>query len=175
MTQQALIDPSLTVQQFTRWWMKHKPIRPPFIDGIFYTDIAASVVLFREGPFQVELYISKPDSRAPYHSHDKVDSVLMYLTGNMVFGKNNVEPDLSEFQKPHATIKDAHFLFGECDYLKEGESHNLTTKEEGGCFFSFEKWHDRAPDSVTVNWVGELTGDMHKARIANANTTSNAS
>ena len=166
------LTPSLTVEQFTKWWIKNKPIRPPFIDGIFYTDIAASVVLFREGPFQVELYISKPDSVAPYHSHTKVDSILMYLTGNMVFGKNNIEPDFSEYQKPHDTIKDAHFLFGKFDYLKEGELHNLTTKEEGGCFFSFEKWHDRVPNSVTVNWEGELTGNLHKSRIENANKTS---
>ena len=168
----SALNSSLTVQEFTNWWLKNKPIRPPFIDGIFYTDIAASVVLFREGPFQVELYISKPDSIAPYHSHTKVDSVLMYLTGNMVFGKNNIEPDFSEYQKPHDTIKDAHFLFGKFDYLKEGELHNLTTKEEGGCFFSFEKWHDRVPNSVTVNWEGELTGELHKSRIKNANTTS---
>jgi hypothetical protein len=156
------LDNSASVEDFTKWWLKHKVIRPPFVDGIFYTDIAASVILFREGPFQVELYISKPDSVAPYHSHTKVDSVLMYLTGNMIFGKDNVEVDYPELQKPHETIKGAHFLFGKCDYLEDGKLHNLTTKAEGGCFFSFEKWHDREPNSVTVNWEGPLTGELHK-------------
>jgi len=159
------LNKSSTVQEFTDWWLQHKVIRPPFLESIFYTDIAASVILFREGPFQVELYISKPDSIAPYHSHTEVDSVLMYLTGNMVFGKNNVEKDLSKFQIANPAMPEVHCLFGEQEILKSGELHNLTTKKEGGCFFSFEKWHDRKPNSVTVNWQGPKTGEIHEKVI----------
>jgi hypothetical protein len=162
----SLFDQNFTVQEFTDWWLQNKIIRPPFLDGIFFTDIAASVILFREGKFQVELYVSKPNSVAPYHGHENVDSVLMYLTGNMVFGKNHIEKDLSKFQIPNATIPEVHCLFGEQEILESGELHNLTTLKEGGSFFSFEKWHDREPNSVTVNWVGPPTGELHKNVIS---------
>jgi hypothetical protein len=162
------LDHNLTVQEFSQWWLKHKIIRPPFLDGIFYTDIAASLILFRNGPFQVELYISKPDTEAPFHSHPGVDSVLMYLTGNMNFGLDYKVNDYSDLQKPHEKYKDSHCMLGKHIFLKDGDPHNLITKKEGGAFFSFEKWKERIPTSVTVNWEGDPTGELHKLAIKKA-------
>lgn len=165
----AYLDHNLTVQEFCHWWLQHKIIRPPFVDGIFYTDIAASLILFRKPPFQVELYISKPETEAPFHSHPGVDSVLMYLTGNMNFGTDYKVNDYSDFQKPHSQYEDAHFMFGIYSVVKNGGVHNLVTKKEGGAFLSFEKWHDKTPTSVTINWEGDPTGEMHKAAIEEKN------
>jgi len=159
------LDTNWSVKEFMEWWVKEKIIRPPFLDGIFFTDIAASIVLFRNGPFQVEMYISKPDTESPYHSHPGVDSLLMYLTGNLVFGKDNQQIDLSEFQRPRDNEPDVHFLLGKFDILEPNQLHNLKTMSEGGAFFSFEKWNDRIPNSVTVNWEGEPSGSLHKQVI----------
>lgn len=159
------LNSNLTVEQFCEWWLKHKIIRPPFVDGIFYTDIAASIILFRKAPFQVELYISKPETEAPFHSHPGVDSVLMYLTGNMNFGTDYKVNDYSEFQKPNNEHEGTHLMFGRYSIVKDGGVHNLVTKKEGGAFLSFEKWNGKTPTSVTVNWEGDPTGEMHKAAI----------
>jgi hypothetical protein len=175
MKPQVALDASLTVEQFTSWWLKSRPIRPPFVDGTFFTDLAASCILYRNGPFQVEMYVSKPDTEATWHSHPGVDSILLYLTGNLVFGKDGEYKDTDEWQKPHADAEDVHALFGQYDALHDNQLHNLKTKKEGGAFLSFEKWHDKVPNSVTVNWEGPPTGVLHKTVMANANTTSNAS
>lgn len=159
------IDPSWSVEQFTHWWLKHRPMRPPFVDGVFFTDIAASIILYRKGPFQVELYVSKPETESPYHSHPGVDSLLMYLTGDLTFGKNGKPLDWSENQKPREGDEEVHSLFGKYDILAPNESHNLKTNGKGGAFFSFEKWHDKVPNSVTVNWEGEPSGVLHQKVI----------
>jgi hypothetical protein len=159
------LNTNWSVKEFMEWWVKERIIKPPFLDGIFFTDIAASIVLFRNGPFQVEMYISKPNTESPYHSHPGVDSLLMYLTGNLVFGKDGKQLDLSEFQKPRETDPEVHFLLGKFDILEPDQLHNLKTLGEGGAFFSFEKWNDRVPNSVTVNWEGEPSGSLHKQVI----------
>ena len=159
------LDHSWGVVEFSNWWLERKIIRPPFLESIFYTDIAASVVLFRDGPFQVELYIAKPDTEAPYHTHPGVDSILMYLTGDMSFGMNGVNKDATEWQKPHAEHPDLHMLFGVAVPVLDSAQHNLVTKGQGGAFFSFEKWKDKPPTSVTANWDGEPTGEIHQKVI----------
>jgi hypothetical protein len=159
------LDSNWTVEQFSMWWVKHRIIRPPFLDGVFFTDIAASIVLYRNGPFQVELYVSKPDTESPYHSHPGVDSLLMYLTGDLTFGKDGKALDWEQYQRPREGDEEVHFLFGKYDILAPEQTHNLKTNGKGGAFFSFEKWHDRVPNSVTVNWEGEPSGVLHEKVI----------
>jgi hypothetical protein len=168
------LNPNMTVEQFTTWWLSNKPIMPPFEDGTFFTDLAAACILYRDGPFQVEIYVSKPDTEATWHSHPGVDSVLMYLTGNLVFGKDGEYRTNDEWQKPHPNNNHVHSLFGQYDTLKDNQLHNLKTQKEGGAFFSFEKWHERVPNSVTVNWEGPPTGTLHKSVLDNADKKSEA-
>ena len=154
-----------TVEDFKNVWMAAGcPIRPPFKDAVFTTDIAYSLVLFRKPPFQVELYICKPNTSSPSHYHPGVDSCFVYLGGNLELNFDN-EPfiDLQEFQKPRED--GAHFLFGRAISSSVEKSHSLRVYEEGAAFLSFEKWTDREPTSVTVNWDGPLVGAEHAKTI----------
>ena len=163
------ITPEATVEEFQRWWLKVGcPLRPPFKDGVFTTDIAYSLVLFRESPFQVELYICKPNTNAPFHQHPGVDSSFIYLTGNLDFGRSDGKyTDLKEYQKARLNST-VHHLLGQSVSAPNGALHTLKVYAEGGAFLSFEKWNEQDPTSVTINWKGEAVGEEHKEILGNA-------
>ena len=148
------------VKQFAKWWMQNRPIRPPFKDCLFTTDLVQSLTLFREGNFQVELYLMKPDSQSPWHTHEGVDSVFVYLGGNLEFGnEDKVFNDTSEHQKEGDL--GTHFLFGRAAEALNGGLHAVRTRDNGGAFLSFEHWKNGNPDSVVINWQGEHDGPIH--------------
>jgi len=151
-----------SVKEFATWWYKAgSPIRPPFDAPVFTTDIAYSLCLYREGNCQVELYICKPNTESPTHYHPGVDSLFVYLGGNLEFGKEDGSfLDLSTMQRPDPTNKH-HMLMGKNLDSLESAPHSLRVFKEGGAFLSFEKWDKQAPTSVTVNWVGETVGNQH--------------
>jgi hypothetical protein len=146
---------------FKDWWLKSGcPIRPPFKDAVYTTDISHTLVLYRVGPYQVELCTCKANSQAPLHCHPGVDSYFIYLTGNIDFGLSD-----GSFTDSAALQKEgkggAHMLLGQGAHAMSGALHTLKVKEEGGAFLSFEKWNTKTPDSVTVNWEGEPIGEEH--------------
>jgi hypothetical protein len=156
-----------TVIEFKDWWLKAGcPIRPPFANAIYTTEMSHTLVLYRVGPFQVELCTCKPNSQAPMHSHPGVDSYFIYLTGNIDFGLSDGSfTDSASLQREGKG--GAHLLMGQGAHAMSGAMHTLKVKEEGGAFLSFEKWNGRTPDSVTVNWEGDPIGDEHsKALLA---------
>ena len=149
-----------TVNEFKDWWIKNgAPIRPPFKDAVFFTEVAQALVLYRQGIFQVELYMVKPNTSAPSHTHPGVDSCLMYLTGNLEFGDENGKfENLQGMQ--HAKADGSHFLLGQNRSLG-AISHSLRCGKEGGAFLSFEKWNNGNPTSVAENWEGPPVGKEH--------------
>ena len=154
-----------TVEEFKNaWLMAGCPIRPPFKDAIFTTDIAWSVVLYRAGSYQVELYICKANTEAPFHCHPGVDSFFIFLGGNIDSGREDKTfTDLSQFQRPRPD--GAHCLLGFETSALNGALHSLRVGPEGGAFLSFEKWNDKEPTSVAVNWEGEVVGSEHEKML----------
>ena len=154
-----------TVEEFQNWWLKNGcPWRPPFDNPIFFTDNAMSLCIFREGKFQVELYLAEPNSYTPSHTHPGVESSFTYLTGNFNFDIEGMNTeDTSPYQKEG---KDGnHFLLGVCSSSPDGMAHSLTVKKEGAAFLSFEYWKDKEPVSVSMNWKGEPVGEIHKEKL----------
>jgi hypothetical protein len=152
-----------TVEEFAGWYEKSGyPIRPPQTNAIFRTNNASALVLYREGQFQVELYIGDANSVTPEHSHPGVDSILVYLSGEGNSTVNSVVPlNLVPFFNkinPDGTS----MLFKQAIRVDPKDTHGLTTYNKGFAFYSIEKWQDGIePTSVTIRWEGETTGDIH--------------
>lgn len=161
-----MITSDKTVEQFKSAWLKAKcPIRPPFKDCVFTTDIAYSLVLYRTECFQVELYICKPNTNAPFHQHPGVDSCFIYLGGNIDFGRaDGAYSDLSALQII-SEYGNHHYLFGQSVSAPDGALHTLKVHQEGGAFLSFEKWNTMEPTSVTINWKGKPVGSEHEETL----------
>jgi len=158
-----------TLEKFKDFWMKNQPIRPPFKNSIFVTDIAYSICLYRSQQYQVELYLVKPNIVSPEHRHPDVDSITVYLTGNLTTGmKDKPYTDVSKYQKENPK-NGLHRLYGYCIENNPGQNHSLKSGPEGGAFLVFEKWLKGNPTSVTIRWEGDTVGQDHDNIIKNHN------
>lgn len=158
-----------TLEEFVEWYKAEGfPFRPPFEDSVYMTDISYSYVLYREGCYQAELYLVRPNTESPEHSHPGVENIIMVLGGDVSFSENGKYIDLSEHYQepaPDGTNK----LFGMCSSkLNDQGTHALFAGDKGGAFISFEKWpEDMTPNSVTINWKGDPVDSGHAAIIDN--------
>jgi len=156
-----------TVEQFAKWYEENNfPIRPPQNNAIFRTNNASALVLFREGQFQVELYIGDPNSITPEHSHPGVKSIIMFLSGegNTTVNGNFVADPTPYFNKVNED--GTSILFKQKITVDPNDTHGLTTYNRGFAFLSIEQWPEELkPSSVTLHWEGETTGDIHASLI----------
>ena len=147
-----------TVEEFAAWYKANgMPIRPPKEDPVYVTEISMSYVLFREGQFQAELYLVKPNTGSPDHSHPGINNIIMLLGGDIGVKTNGV------IDMVPSDI-DIFGLLGQT--INSGDTHGLHVGDRGGAFLSLEKWDDNIkPTSVTIRWVGETCGDAHTALV----------
>jgi hypothetical protein len=146
------------VEEFAAWYKQNKyPIRPPFEDPIYVTEISYSYVLFREGQYQAELYLVRPHTGSPDHSHPGVNNIIMLMGGDIGLKTNGVV----DMIPPEVNI---FGIFGPT--INSGDTHALHVGERGGEFLSLEKWDDgMKPTSVTIRWEGDTCGDSHTALV----------
>lgn len=157
-----------TLEEFVSWYVKNRfPIRPPWQDPVYVTDISMSYVLFRQGQYQVELYLVKPNTRSPEHSHPGVENVILCLGGDINFSHDNVFHDLSKYHTGPGKNGITSQLFGYAGKkLTPENTHALQVGNRGGAFLSIERWKDGAEvNSVTVNWSGDPVDSEHQAII----------
>lgn len=144
-----------TVEEFAAWYKANNmPMRPPQDDPIYVTEISMSYVLFREGQFQAELYLVKPNTGSPQHSHPGIENIIMLLGGDITL--ENSQGD--KVSPPQGM--DIFGLLG--SPIRNNETHALLCGNKGGAFLSLEKWGDDIkPTSVTIRWEGNTCGSEH--------------
>jgi hypothetical protein len=152
-----------SLEEFAEWYKNNGfPIRPPFEDPVYTTDISYSYVLFREGQYQAELYLVRPNTSSPDHSHPGVENIIMVWGGDVSFRQEGVYHDLSEYYtEPSAS--GTNKLFGmTSEKLTDEKTHALFAGNKGGAFLSLEKWPEGVkPNSVTINWSGDPVDSGH--------------
>lgn len=141
-----------TVEEFADWYkLNNYPIKPPFEDPVYVTDISYSYVLFREGQFQVELYLVRPNTASPEHSHPGIENIVLLWGGDIGHTTNTISPAIFGLTGP--TIRD-------------NATHALHAGNKGCAVLSIEKWADgKKPTSVSINWVGSPCGAIHDKLI----------
>ncbi len=156
-----------TLEEFAEWYKAEGfPIRPPFEDPVYTTDISYSYVLFREGQYQAELYLVRPNTSSPDHSHPGVENIIMVWGGNVHTRQNGQVFDYSEHYK-EPSANGTNKLFGmTSEKLTDDQTHALIAGDKGGAFLSLEKWPEGVtPNSVTINWKGDPVDPGHSEII----------
>lgn len=161
------MNDSLTLEQFAKrfltsrmpWWKAPRTEVRVFHDN---DNIMFSLVLYREGQFQVELLLSAyAGSSFPSHRHPNVDSMEFPLAGShclIIDGKKMwTDEEMQqwidgELQSPLIPIS------------------NLAWHSGGGktayAFLSIQHWlNGVTPSSVGIDWEGEYNGDLHQQLV----------
>lgn len=133
------------VTEFGVWWVKvGMPIRFPIGAEVFRTDDATAVSLFRQGRFQIEMYLIHPHPQLQDHEHPGVEAIKVRM------GNNNE-------------------VIGFTDALTEGRSHGagvrLEAETTGFPLIAIQHWTTRDPITIAAMWKGKTVGPMQENLI----------
>jgi hypothetical protein len=128
----------------------------PWEAEVICSDDATAICVFRQGRFQVELYLVHPDVAVPSHSHPGMDSVIIRLgAGNT--GKRH-ELGVSNIWGAMAPV------------LRAGEIHGgrpLGFSSKGYAMLTFQHWPEGTEvTSAAVLWRGHTAGPKQDAIVA---------
>lgn len=124
---------------FKDWWLNNRVINTPSEHETNFNGTLSGVVLFREGQYQVQLFIVKPNSVIEPHVHPNVDSFEVFVGGDIEFMCNN------EWFKEN--------VIGNSIRVFPDSWHGGNFGEKGGCFLSIQKWLNNVPPtSVGDDW-----------------------
>lgn len=125
------------LEGFLHWWMTERVIQAvPGEDRTVFNGELSGVVLYRQPPYQVQLFIIPPNCEIDDHIHPNVDSYEVYVSGDIKF---RIAGEVSE----ENVIRVLPTTY-----------HGGSFGPKGGCFISVQKWlNDVAPTSVGADWV----------------------
>lgn len=138
------------LQAFLHWWMAVRPLNTPEEAPTNFSGELSGVVLFRQGQYQVQLFIVQPNSIIKPHIHPNVDSYEVYLGGDIIFTRDDVEFEQTEY--------------GDTIRVKPTNWHGGKFGERGGSFLSVQKWLNGVkPTSVGEDWQDKDRNTSGKA------------
>ena len=163
------------LSQFFRWYFKNGSVipYPPAFGGLSYTEDIRGIVLYRSPNFQVELFLTPPNFKIPYHHHPDVDSYEVGLCGIEFYhtGKTIVTMEQALTARPDNTSISQRNLIR----VKPLEKHAALSGPQGGAFLSVQHWlHGVKPTCVADNWDGYVCGDKHMRHLADNGLDENA-
>lgn len=137
------------LEEFKNWWMSSKPINTPMENALSHVADTHGVVLYRQIPYQVELFNVKPNSEIPPHIHPNVDSFEVFVGGDIEFMCNDV------FYSDNN--------IGTAIRVYPQSWHGGKFGKRGGCFLSIQKWlNNIEPKFVGDDWVSNDNSKSYK-------------
>jgi hypothetical protein len=146
------------LSEFLAWFLCHglAAARPA---GIYDYGPVRSLVLFRGGEFQVELFTVAPGyGFGAEHRHPDVDSYEVHVWGEIVLtinGQDSAPVQLDIGGRPFLITR-----------VTPDDWHGAHPMSAGGAFFSVQHWLNGVPPtSVGLNWVGAPPSAEHALRL----------
>jgi len=120
----------------------------------------SGVVLYRNGPLQVQLWLADPESKISEHTHPNVDSYEVYFGGQMYFKKDGKlilsESDIYELPDRKSSV-----LFSNV-FIHTDTQHSGYSGKIGGAFLSIQHWKNGIlPSTIDNDWSGDLLDEAH--------------
>lgn len=157
-----IMDP---VEHYCKWFLTHTSPMGwiPFDNPVWQVEDVTSVLMHREGQFQVQMFIMPPHTIIPEHTHPNVDSIEVYVGGQLHFSHKGeliisedecIEDPECEFHLP----KKRGTLIRVCP----NDVHGGYSGENGGVFFSIQHWLNNVkPHCVAADYIGKTMGPRH--------------
>lgn len=160
-----------SLEAFTEWYVAAGcPFRPPADAQVLCSEYSFNTTIFRQGQYQVELYLIRPDTVTPEHSHP-FDQQTIFLSGQLwgtrqgtdgIIGHSgNVER--RHRHNPNLAHPDSHNIGA---VLPTDHWHKLSVGPEGATILVAEHWAaGRTPTSAIIEWAGPSLGPDHDERL----------
>lgn len=136
-----------SLREFAEWWLAERPFRPPS-DAITQVAGNAGVTLYREGRYQVQLFILPPNTEITNHRHPGIDVLEVGVAGDGAFRRRGKNRDLSAALSADSEGASAAVR------LRPADWHSASIGHGGGAFLSIQEWLNAPPSSVHLDWVG---------------------
>jgi len=165
-----MIDPKEdSLSAFAHWYLNNpQPLRVPFSNPITHQEKISAITLYREDPFQVQLWLCKPNFFIPEHEHPNVDSYEVFLYGMKFTHSGEVVVDEEQYNQENNGVP---LLNYQTIRVKPNDKHGGTASDKGGAFLSIQQWKNNTfPKSVSDDWKGKPMGKEHKEQIKNYET-----
>jgi hypothetical protein len=159
-----LADDDLT--RFLRWYMKNAgPLAfAPLLDAVHDVDGVRSVTMFRDPPFQVQMFVVPPNKIIPEHTHPNVDSYEVYVAGQIRFSKQGRWCATEE--EANTAVNGLCALRGTAIRVHPSDPHGGSFGPSGGVFLSVQKWLNGVePTCVANDYTGVVMGADHLSKV----------
>ncbi len=138
----------------------------PFAGAVDHVENLTSVLMYRKDQFQVQLFIVPEGTVIPEHVHPNVDSIEVYVGGNIRFSHSgrftSHADEVVAFDGPLGLAK----MRGAWIRVKPNDLHGGVFGKGGGVFFSIQHWLNGVkPHCVARDYSGLTMGQDHKAKV----------
>lgn len=155
------------LEAFAAWFMQTQgplPIVP--LGGMTRVGEFSGIVLCRQGQYQCQLWLCDPGSEIPNHSHPNVDSIQVYVGGEVYLRLNGqpvITAEMIADDKWNAL--EVHPKRGFSLRVRPSDNHGATIGPSGGAFMTFQKWLVGTPTSVEMDWRGPALSAKHHEAV----------
>lgn len=154
-----------TLLDFANWYKSNNfPQQISQDTKIYQTDMSISFTIFKQGIYQVEFYIAKPNFKSSKHYHP-FEQVIIPAGGS---GRGRRGTDLNE-EPEWKQIN--HTIVGKILHILPANTHwhQIESYDKGLYFYNCQKWSSTSTTSAVVEYIGESLGPIHDSIIRNSN------
>jgi hypothetical protein len=128
----------------------------------------------RRGQFQVQMFAVPGNTVIPEHTHPNVDSIEVYVGGNVHFshsGSYSYPRETLHEQGPRGLSSKRGTLIR----VRPNDLHGGVFGEGGGVFMSVQHWLNGVkPHCVASDYTGVTMGERHLSQVVNGKARSKA-
>lgn len=155
------------VEQFAGWFLKNSSVigAVPLHGAVSKIEDVTSVIMYRGGQFQVQMFIVPPNYTIPPHIHPNVDSIEVYMGGQIMFSHSG-QFVVSEEEFTEPTAEGLPKCAGRLIRVRPNDWHGGKFGDSGGVFLSIQHWLNGVkPHCVAADYTGVVMGPDHLSKV----------
>jgi hypothetical protein len=156
-----------SLTSFLEWALSNLSIlgMAPYKNPVWKIQDVTSTLLYRQPPYQIQLFSVPGNTIIPEHTHPNVDSYEVYVGGNINFSHLGKFVIRSEELCEDPVHKIA-MPRGQVIRVRPNDKHGGVFGPEGGVFLSVQEWLNGVePHCVAADYVGVVMGEDHYKKV----------
>jgi len=151
------------LEEFKDWFFRNIPPlgAVPLSHAVHKIEDVTSIIWFRDGEYQVQMFAVPGNYIIPEHTHPNVDSIEVYVGGQIKFSHSGKWITTDEDLKTTSFLGTA-LPRGSTIRVKPNDIHGGIFGPAGGVFLSIQHWLNGVkPHCVAADYSGIVMGAHH--------------